>query len=129
MIPKSANGNAGSFTAVNVATGRTMWKFDQRAAFPGSVLTTGGNLVFVTDDNRRLRAFNAKTGDVLWEQVLHSRAGGFPITYQVDGRQYIAVPAGTGLSYVPVTPEIKVPAGGNVLYVFALPEKTKPRVR
>jgi len=126
-IAKSANGKVGSLTAVDIATGRTTWKFDQRAGFPGSVLTTGGNLVFVTDDNRRLRAFDAGTGRVLWEQILNSRAGGFPITYAVDGRQYIAVPAGTGLTYTSVTPEIKVPAGGNVLYVFALPEGTARR--
>jgi len=122
VIPESANGNVGSFTAVNVATGETMWEFDQRAGFPGSVLTTGGNLVFVTDDNRRLRAFNAETGDVLWEQILNTRAGGFPTTYEVDGRQYIAVPAGTGVSYATATPEIRVPSGGNMLYVFALPQ-------
>lgn len=122
VISEAADGNVGSFTAINASTGEIMWKFDQRAGFPGSALTTGGNLVFAVDDNRRLRAFDATTGDVLWEQVLNNRATGFPITYEVDGRQYVAIPAGSSLSYASVTPEIRVPSGGNMLYVFALPE-------
>lgn len=121
-IPPAANGNVGRFTAIDIATGETRWTFDQRAGFPGSVLTTSGDLVFVTDDNRRLRAFHAETGEVLWEQILNSRATGFPVSYEVDGRQYIAVPAGSSITYVGMTPEIRVPAGGNTLYVFALPQ-------
>jgi len=122
VIAESANGNVGSFTAISAETGETLWQFDQRAGFPGSVLTTGGNLVFTTDDNRRLRAFHAETGEVLWEQILNNRAGGFPVSYEVDGKQYIAVPAGSGVTYASLAPENRVPAGGNTLYVFALPE-------
>jgi alcohol dehydrogenase (cytochrome c) len=87
----------------------------------GSVLTTGGGLVFVTDDARRFRAFDAETGDVLWEQFLNASAGGFPVSYMVDGVQYIAIAAGGGVNYRSLTPEVRQRSGGNTLFVFRLP--------
>ncbi len=76
--------------------GEARWTYRQRAGIAGSVLTTGGGLVFVSDDARRFRAFDADSGEILWEQILNSSAGGFPITYSVDGVQYIAIAAGGG---------------------------------
>jgi len=127
FIAPSANGNVGSVTAIDVKTGDIKWKIDQRAGLPGSMLATAGGVVFLVDDNRRLRAYDDETGNVLWEQILNSRAGGFPITHEVGGRQYIAIPAGTGITFTNLTPEIKVPDGGNMLYVFALPQAAKPK--
>lgn len=115
------DGQVGRLTAVNVATGETVWQLRQRAGIGGALLSTDGGLVFVTDDARRFRAFDAETGEVLWEQLLNSSAGGFPITYMVDGVQYIAIAAGGGVNYRGLTPEIRVPPGGNILYVFRLP--------
>jgi len=111
----------GLLTAVDVSTGETRWQLRQRAGFGGSVLTTGGGLVFVTDDRRRFRAFDAGTGEVLWEQILNSSAGGFPVSYMVDGVQYVAIPAGGGINYRNLTPEIVQRPAGNTLYVFRLP--------
>lgn len=111
----------GRLTAVDVETGETKWELRQRAGFGGSVLTTGGGLVFISDDERRFRAFDAESGDVLWEQRLNSTAGGFPVSYMVDGEQYIAIGAGGGQNYFSLTPEITQNPGGNVLYVFKLP--------
>jgi len=111
----------GLLTAVDVATGATQWQIRQRAGIGGSVLTTGGGLVFVTDDARRLRAFDAFTGEVLWEQLLNSSAGGFPVSYSVDGVQYIAIAAGGGVNYRNLTPEIVQRSEGNTLFVFRLP--------
>jgi alcohol dehydrogenase (cytochrome c) len=119
-VPGS-DGAVGHFTAVDVATGRTLWEHRQRAGVGGSVLATGGGLVFVTDDARRLRAFDARTGEVLWEQILNSSAGGFPVSYAVDGVQYIAIAAGGGPNYRTLTPEIRQRSGGNMLFVFRLP--------
>ena len=85
------------------------------------MLTTAGGLVFVTDDARRFRAFDADTGDILWEQILNSTAGGFPVSFSVDGVQYIAIAAGGGVTYRALTPEIQQRGGGNMLYVFRLP--------
>jgi len=115
------SGQVGQFTAVDVATGEARWTYRQRAGMSGSVLTTGGGLVFVSDDARRFRAFDADTGDILWEQILNSTAGGFPVSYSVDGVQYVAIAAGQGVSYRRHTPEIRQRAGGNILYVFRLP--------
>ena len=112
----------GLFTAIDVATGAKKWQYNQRAGVTGSVLTTGGGLVFVGDDARRFRAFDADTGDILWEQILNSSAGGFPMTYSLNGVQYLAIAAGNGVNYRMMTPEIQQRRGGNILYVFRLPE-------
>ena len=120
QVPNSDE-QVGQFTAVNVATGETLWAHRQRAGIGGSVLTTGGGLVFVTDDARRFRAFDADTGEILWEQILNSTAGGFPVSYMVDGVQYIAIAAGGGVNYRSITREIRQRGGGNTLFVFRLP--------
>jgi alcohol dehydrogenase (cytochrome c) len=114
-------GQVGQFTSIDVATGKTRWTYRQRAGIGGSVLTTGGGLVFVSDDARKFRAFNADNGDILWEQILNSMAGGFPVSYSVDGVQYVAIAAGGGVNYLRHTPEIRQRGGGNILYVFRLP--------
>ena len=114
-------GQVGQFASIDVATGETRWTYKQRAGIGGSVLTTGGGLVFVSDDARRFRAFDADNGDILWEQILNSTAGGFPVSYSVDGVQYIAIAAGEGVNYRRHTPEIRQRGGGNTLYVFRLP--------
>jgi len=116
-----SGGNVGMLTAVDVTTGRTLWVLEQRAGIGGSVLTTGGGLVFVSDDSRRFRAFDAHTGEVLWEQLLNSTAGGYPVSYMVDGVQYVAIAAGGGQSYRGLTPELQQRLGGNMLFVFRLP--------
>ncbi|MGD8728062.1 MAG: PQQ-binding-like beta-propeller repeat protein [Gemmatimonadota bacterium] len=111
----------GQMTAVDVATGETLWRIEQHAGFGGSVLTTGGGLVFASDDARRFRAFDAETGDVLWEQLLNAGAGGYPVSYEVDGVQYVAIAAGGGVNYRRLTPDIRQRSGGNMLFVFRLP--------
>ena len=60
-----------------------------------SLAATGGGLVFGGDVNGRFRAFDDRTGEVLWEINLGSSVSGFPITYAVDGRQYVVVSTGT----------------------------------
>jgi len=61
----------------------------------GGMLSTAGNLVFSSDSSGRFMALNAETGQVLWEQRLQAGGVATPITYELDGRQYIAVMAGT----------------------------------
>jgi alcohol dehydrogenase (cytochrome c) len=112
----------GLLSAVNIETGEAKWIHRQRAGIGGSVLTTGGGLVFVSDDARRFRAFDADTGDILWEQILNSTAGGFPVSFSVEGVQYIAIAAGGGVTYRNLTPELRQRSGGNTLYVFRLPD-------
>ena len=88
-----------------------------------SLVTTGGGLVFGGDVNGRFRAFDQETGEVLWEINLGSAVTGFPITYAVDGQQFVAVSTGSGGTsshFTGLTPELR-PSAGNNLFVFALP--------
>ena len=108
----------GSVRAISVDTGTTTWRHEQRAR-TYSLVTTGGGLVFGGDGNGRFKAFDQETGEVLWEINLGSSVTGFPITYAVDGRQYIL--ASTGTRVEGLTPDVR-PSSGNNLFVFALPE-------
>ena len=112
----------GTVHAISAETGATEWLYEQRAATM-SLVATGGGLVFGGDVNGRFRAFDDETGEVLWEVNLGSAVTGFPITYAVDGRQYVAVStgtAGTASGFIRLTPEIS-PSAGNNLFVFTLP--------
>ncbi len=113
----------GSIHAISAATGRTEWLYEQRASTT-SLLATGGRLLFGGDTAGRFKALDQDTGEVLWEVNLGSPVTGFPITYAVDGRQYVAVSTGSSAttgSFLHMTPEIR-PSFGNNLFVFALPE-------
>ena len=112
----------GTVQAISAETGATAWRHDQRAATT-SLVATGGGLVFGGDANGRFRAFDDATGEVLWEINLGSPLTGFPITFAVDGRQYVAASTGVGgnpLAFLALTPELR-PSFGNNLFVFALP--------
>ena len=81
-------------------------------------------MVFGGDANGRFRAFDQDTGDVLWEINLGSPVSGFPISFSVEGRQYLAVSTGGAAptpSFLQLTPELR-PSNGNNLFVFALPD-------
>ena len=108
----------GSVYAISAETGATTWQHDQRAATM-SLVATGGGLVFGGDVNGRFRAFDDETGEILWEINLGSSVSGFPITYAVDGRQYVAVSTGTP-RFLDLTPELR-PSTNNNLFIFALP--------
>ena len=113
----------GAVYAVSAETGRILWVHEQRASTM-SLVTTGGGLVFGGDLNGRFKAFDQRTGEVLWEINLGSPVTGFPISYAVDGRQYVAVSTGhSGISslLLRMTRELR-PSAGNNLFVFALPE-------
>ena len=117
------DGHLTEVRALDISTGREAWRYTQRAPNAGSTLATGGNVVFHGDLNRRYRAFDAETGDVLWETILGSQITGFPVTYEVDGRQYLTVPVGGAAIFRMdnYAPELEAPIGSNMLVTFALP--------
>ena len=124
----------GDLQAWDVASGRRVWsqKFESHSF--GPVLTTGGNLVFQGGTNDRyFRAFDAKTGEKLWQFRTNSGVTAVPMSYMVDGVQYVAVQSGWGVDAERMqgaliaagykgknySPDIPIPQGG-VLWVFAV---------
>lgn len=109
---------------IDLATGE-MLRFDVgRRPGNGAMLATAGDLVFHGDMSRRFRAFDAESGEQLWETILGGNVSVSTISYAVDDRQYIAVMTGSNLK-VPellgVVPELQAPPEHNAIYVFSLP--------
>lgn len=112
----------GSIHAVSAETGETLWTYDQRAGVL-SLMSTATGLVFGGDTNGRFRALDQETGEVLWEVNLGSPVSGYPVSFAVNGKQFVAVSTGsslTGMGAAALTPELR-PSVGNNLFVFALP--------
>ena len=121
-VAPNSGGNVGTIYAISAETGATAWKFEQRAGTM-SLVATGGGVLFGGDVNGRFRAFDQRSGKVLWEINLGSPVTGYPISYAVDGKQYVAVSTGVSLTQSglnALTPELR-PSTGNNLFVFALP--------
>ena len=118
----------GELQAWDLNAGERVWTQEFDSQNWGPVLTTGGGLVFAggTSD-RYFRAFDARTGEVLWQQRTNSGIIGVPSTYMVDGVQYVAVQSGWGVDAAAMGRRIDglrgtnnfVPQGG-VVWVFAL---------
>jgi len=85
---------AGRVTAIEPLTGETKWKFPLYSSPWAGTLTTAGNLVFAGDEDGYLMALQAETGSLLWKVNTGSRLVTSPITYQIDGKQYLTMPAG-----------------------------------
>jgi len=127
-LTPEADDYIGELQAWHVDLGKKVWSYQFENQNWGPVLATAGNLVFMggTSD-RYFRAFNAKNGRLLWQQRTNSGITGVPSSFEVDGKQYIAVLSGWGvdaqresdsLALIGRPPQ-KVPQGG-VLWVFGL---------
>jgi alcohol dehydrogenase (cytochrome c) len=109
----------GTFSAINVDTGNIDWQYKAPQPLIGGALATGGNLVFTGEGNGWFDAFNAKTGEKVWRYNLGAGVNAPPISYEVDGRQYIAVASGGNF-------QLNYPRG-DAIAIFALPENTTPK--
>lgn len=102
----------GNVTAVNVDTGKVVWKARTDQPMIGGALSTAGNLVFAGEGNGWFKAYDARTGKVLWQYQCGAGVNAPATSYTVNGKQYIAVAAGgnTQLDF----------KRGNSVFVFAL---------
>jgi alcohol dehydrogenase (cytochrome c) len=121
-----SDGNIGRLDAIDLVTRKTVWSMRRRAPESAALVSTAGGLVFEGTRDRTFRALDAATGKTLWQTKLAAQASSFPITYAVNGRQYVAVVAGGGGSidgtWPALTPEIDdATMGAPTLQVFALP--------
>ena len=122
------DGNVGRLAAFDVKTMKEVWSWQQRPSFLTAVLSTNGGVAFVGDLDRYFRAVDVNTGKTLWQTRLGTSVQGYPITFSVAGKQYVAITTGLGGGSprnVPRTilPDIRYPANGNAMYVFSLPDK------
>jgi alcohol dehydrogenase (cytochrome c) len=121
-----SDGNFGRLQAINLETRKTVWTTRHRAPITTGTLSTAGGVVFAGAMDRSLRAYDASNGKVLWETRLNDVSSAVPISYAVNGKQYIAIVAGRGgfqyQSYAPLVPEMTPPPDrGSSLWVFELP--------
>ncbi len=129
LLPKAeAKEHIGELQAWDLNAGKKVWTVKFKSHNWGPVLTTGGGLVFQGGTNDRyFRAFDAKSGKLLWQQRTNSGVTGVPTSYEIDGVQYIAVQSGWGVDAQRKQELLDkafgtktfVPQGG-VLWVFAL---------
>jgi alcohol dehydrogenase (cytochrome c) len=124
--PKSPN-DLGELIALDL-DGNVLWRHRTRTPMTSAALTTAGGLVISGDWDRNLYVHDAKSGAILYQARLPNTVQGYPITYAVAGKQYLAIPMATldagGRNSLPLTltPDKKrPPVSTNGLIVFALP--------
>jgi alcohol dehydrogenase (cytochrome c) len=111
----------GHVKAFDPANGKEVWSWRNEHPIVSSVLATGGDLVFVGTPRGEFVALHARTGQVLWRFQTGSGIHSNPVSYSVNGTQYIAVPTGWGGWVEGYAPEMYGAPRGTALFVFALP--------
>ncbi len=123
-----SDGKVGRVEAFNLETKKVLWTDRQRAPQTTCLLDTAGGVAFAGSFDRNLQAYDDATGKTLWQMRLNDVPDSCPITYTVDGKQYVAVVVGSGGpitgTYPVLVPEIQNPPDhGAEIWVFELPEK------
>jgi len=120
----STDGLWGMVKAINLETREVIWTKRQFAPPASGNLTTDSGLLFSGSVDRYFRAVDQSDGSVLWQQRLDNSPSSYPITYRVEGKQYVAVATNAGsflANNMERTAGINNPPSGATLWVFALP--------
>jgi len=123
-----SDGRMGRIAAVDLETKKPVWTERQRAPQTTGVLDTAGGVLFAGALDRWLTAYDDATGKTLWREQLTDVPSSAPITYAVNGRQYVAMVVGFGspqsITFAMLTPEIDLPVTrSSAIFVFALPDR------
>ena len=117
-------GERGSLRAIDPMTGEMKWSAGVDIPRIAGVLSTAGGLVFTGAQTGEFEAFDAETGEKVWQFQTGSGIVGQPVTWEMDGRQYVSVVNGSGAVYVLFSGDERladIPTGGAV-WTFALSE-------
>jgi alcohol dehydrogenase (cytochrome c) len=128
VVAPGANKLVSHIDAFDPLTGKHVWRVETKHPILGALLSTGGDVLFAGDPEGNFNAFDAKTGKKLWSFQTGSGHSGGPISYSVNGRQFIATGSGFG-SYFAGTlgdffPELRAPRQGSTIFAFALPDRS-----
>ena len=104
-VPDPGEDLKGALTAYDPMTGEQKWSFPYYSNPYGGALSTAGGVVFAGDSDGNFIALDARTGKDLWHVQVGAALYSAAITYKLDDRQYVSIPA------------------GSALFTFALPEK------
>jgi len=126
----NSDGLYGRIQAINLETRKTVWTDRQRAPMTTGTLATAGGVVFAGALDRTFAAYDETTGAKLWQARLGDVPSNAPISYTVNGRQYVAMVVGNGgaqaATFPALVPEIRNPPDrGASVWVFALPERAR----
>ena len=126
MLKPGSDGKMGRLDAVDLQGHKVAWSHRERPPQSTSALPTAGGLVFEGALDRSFKAYDARTGEVLWSTRLSDTPNASPISFMADGRQYIAVTVGNGSpfthTWVNLIPDMRMPAqSGAAIYVFEVP--------
>jgi PQQ-dependent dehydrogenase (methanol/ethanol family) len=111
----------GYFSAIDLTTGKIKWQHVSPLLYVGGVLSTSTGLVFQGGNDGNLTAFDADTGETLWQFNTGAGVNAPPIGFTLDGEEYIAVAAGGTKLWG--SPE------GDTVFVFGLPKKWQPAAK
>ena len=122
---RATDGSYGIIQAVNLETREVVWTQRQTAPQAAANLTTDTGLLFIGSVDRWFKALDQDNGEVLWQRRLDNALNSYPVTYRVDGKQYVAVATNSGAIHTRTmrnAADINLPPAGATLWVFALPD-------
>ncbi len=122
---KDTDGSYGIIKAVNLESREVVWTQRQTGPQASANLSTETGLLFIGSVDRWFKALDQDSGEVLWQRRLDNALNSYPVTYRVDGKQYVAVATNSGGIHTRVmrnAAHINLPPAGATLWVFALPD-------